>query len=304
MSNSIETSRSAKASENKEVRVETSFLDEGLSSLRLENSDEEDSESSEGSGASVDTFDLTQCLFCNCHSKDLDDNLDHMRKRHGLVIPYPENLIVDHETLVKYLHLVIYEYAECLYCGSVRNTPQAAQQHMTGKGHCKIDIEKENSEFRDFYDFESNVDSDADGLGDSGRISFVHTEEGTRWLPSGKTVTHRRIKKTRDHRILKSVDVTNTFSLLEDGQYSQDPKPTASLMIKNGKKKDLVAAEKHDDIFNKQLATMRQRDRLALVHLPLPQQRALFAEAKKQQEVWNRFESDQAIKRQSKAMAT
>ncbi|GKT59689.1 C2H2 finger domain containing protein [Colletotrichum tofieldiae] len=291
------------ASENGEVRVETSSLDERFSGLTLEDLDEEQSESFDGSEASFDSFDPTRCLFCNCHSEGLYENLDHMRKRHGMIIPYPENLIIDLETLVKYLHLVIYEYTECLYCGSVRNTPQAAQQHMTGKGHCKIDIEKEHSEFKDFYDLESNTDSKGDGFGDLRSISFVGAKEETRRLPSGKRVTHRRTKKARNHRRFDSEEDTDTFSLLEDREYSQDPKTTTSLVVDNGKKKDLVAAEKQNDLFNKQLVTMRQEDRLALMHLPVPQQRALVAKAKKQQEMWNRFESDQAIKRQCKTMA-
>lgn len=290
------------ASRDKEISAEISSLNNELSNLKMEDPDAEDLGSSDGSEASADAFDPTRCLFCNCHSEDLDDNLDHMRKRHGMAIPYPESLIVDLETLLKYLHLVIYEYTECLYCGSIRNTPQAAQQHMTGKRHCRIDIDKENSEFKDFYDLESKADSDGGGFGDPGRDSLVGVEDETRRLPSGRTVFHRNAKKVRDHRDSKLGEDTNSFSRLEEGGSSQDLSDTA-LVINNRKKKDLVVSEKTNDMFNKQLASMRQGDRLALAHLPLPQQRALVAKAKKQQEMWNRFENDQAIKLQCKAMA-
>ncbi|KAL3290880.1 pre-60s factor [Colletotrichum asianum] len=149
------------ASEDEQVCVDAAFLNEELSNLIIGGPDAELASSDE-SEASVDVnvFDATQCLFCNYNSENLEENLDHMRKRHGMIVPYLESLIVDLEALVKYLHLVIYEYTECLYCGSIRNTPQAAQQHMTGKGHCKIDVQKENFEFRDFYAFESNAGPD------------------------------------------------------------------------------------------------------------------------------------------------
>lgn len=299
----VRISRSTMASEGEEVGVESPSLNEELSNLNIGDPDEQDSELSDESDVSVDAFDPTQCLFCNCHSEDLDKNLDHMRKRHGMIIPYPESLIVDLEILVKYLHLVIYEYTECLYCGSIRNTPQAAQQHMTGKGHCKIDVEKENSEFKDFYDFESNTNSDDDRFGDSGRACFVDAEDETRRLPSGKTISHRKTKKIRDHRGLKSGAEIDSFSLLEEGKRPDSLSDATALIVNNEKTKNLVVSEKRNAIFDKQLATMKQGDRLALAHLPLPQQRTLVAKAKKQQEMWNRLENDQAIKLQCKAKA-
>ncbi|KAF4824871.1 Core trichothecene cluster (CTC) protein 15 [Colletotrichum siamense] len=290
-------------SEGEEVGVESPSLNGELSNLNIGDPDAQDPESSDESDVSVDAFDPTQCLFCNCHSEDLDNNLDHMRKRHGMIIPNPESLIVDLETLVKYLHLVIYEYTECLYCGSIRNTPQAAQQHMTGKGHCKFDVEKENSEFKDFYEFESNADSDDCRFGDSGRACFVDAEDETRRLPSGKTVSHRKAKRVHDHRGLNSGEEIDNLSLSEEAKRPDSLSDATALVINNGKTKVLVVSEESNNLFNKQLATMRQGDRLALAHLPLPQQRTLVAKAKKQQEMWNRFENDQAIKLQCKAKA-
>lgn len=94
-------------------------------------------------------------------STSFSANLDHMQYKHSLFIPEREHLAVDEEALVKYCHLVVFGYFECLYCGSQRNTAQAAQQHMAGKGHCRINLDSEGSEFRDFYDFD-NDGSDSD----------------------------------------------------------------------------------------------------------------------------------------------
>ncbi|WDK15971.1 C2H2 finger domain containing protein [Colletotrichum graminicola] len=195
-----------------------------------------------------------------------------MRKRHGMTIPYPESLIVDLETLLKYLHLVTYEYTECLYCGSIRNTPQAAQQHMTGKGHCRIDIDKENSEYKDFYDLESKPDSDDGRFVGPRREDFVDVEDETRHLPSGKTVSHRNAKKVRDHRDSKSRERDQQSLPSGRGGGCFLDLTDSALVTKNGKNKDLVVSKESNSMFHKQLASMRQGDRLALAHLPLPQQ--------------------------------
>ncbi|WYZ45080.1 hypothetical protein EsH8_VIII_000396 [Colletotrichum jinshuiense] len=224
-----------------------------------------------------------------------------MQKRHGLFIPSPESLIVEIETLLKYFHLVINEYTECLYCGSIRNTPQAAQQHMTGKGHCRIDIAKEDSEFRDFYDLGSSSDSDDDGsVGKAKANRFVELEKKTRRLESGKILFHRNANKPRNHRTLQGDKKTASESLLEGG-HPLDREISTTLVIGGSSKMQLAAAEKREKLFNKQLATLRPGDRQALMHLPLPQQRALVAKAKRQQENCNREQMAQEIKRQSKA---
>ena len=107
-------------------------------------------------------FTPTHCLFCKHPSIALGENLEHMFERPGLSIPDKPYLIVDIETLVKYLRLVIFVYFECLHCRSQRNSAKAAQQHMMGTGHSKIDILSEDSEFKDFYDFHSTT-NDSDG---------------------------------------------------------------------------------------------------------------------------------------------
>lgn len=114
----------------------------------------------------------TQCLFCNAPSPTLPANLAHMHARHGLFLPPSIDdgtraLAVDAETLVRYLHLVVFGYRECLLCRTVRRDPHAVQQHMMGRGHCRIDLdEARGSEYRDFYE---DVDSDGDDDGESSR---------------------------------------------------------------------------------------------------------------------------------------
>lgn len=142
----------------------------GVSSRILGTREEEpeNSDTEDGQYALIPeiTFVPTQCLFCNTLSSTFDANLSHMHKKHGLFLPASIDdgrhvLAVDMATLVQYLHLVIVGYHECLFCHTQRQNPHAVQQHMMGRGHCRVKLEDddvEGNEYRDFY-------ADADGLG-------------------------------------------------------------------------------------------------------------------------------------------
>lgn len=81
-------------------------LDETLSSLHIIDDDSQD-EIGISEPVIETAFNPLQCLFC-CHfNHDLDDNLEHMHKKHGLFIPDTENLVVDLHTLLEYLHLIM-----------------------------------------------------------------------------------------------------------------------------------------------------------------------------------------------------
>ncbi|KAJ0303736.1 hypothetical protein COL516b_006173 [Colletotrichum fioriniae] len=269
-------------------------LSEWLQEASLPDSDEDENDTEP-----QEIFNPSQCLFCSELSPAFAENMVHMQKRHGLSLPNPESLIVDLETLIKYFHLVMVEYKECLYCGSARNTAQAVRQHMTGKSHCRIDIDKPDSEFRDFYNLDPGYGR---GSEDSlGCRHFVDSNENTRELASGKIVSHRSAKKARDRRDPKSSKREVSYSLLVGEGSSKGNTSTALTASHHSEKGLTTAADNRESIFEKQLATLRPADRQALTHLPLPQQRALVAKAKKQQEAWNSEQTAQMIKVQMKA---
>ncbi|RFU24748.1 hypothetical protein B7463_g11595, partial [Scytalidium lignicola] len=273
----------------------TRGIEEGLSLLSV-NDDSADRQKSDIQ------FDHTQCLFCKHSSIDLDENLEHMLKRHGLFIPDSSHLVVDIETLAEYLHLVIFVYFECLYCGSQRSSAQAAQQHMVGKGHCKIDILSEDSEFRDFYDFHSTSD-DSDGrtikLVPEGSNGVV-VEESMR-LPSGKLLSHRTEGKRRlnQHRTtytkVRSLPPTSQSTALDISRPPSDTALSRSAQYESNK------IAKRDATFHNQLATLRAADRMSLMHLSRSQQKAVIIKARKQVEKARRDENEMLLKRQIKA---
>lgn len=247
-------------------------------------------------------FDHTQCLFCKQNSTGLDENLEHMLKRHGLFIPNRSHLIVDIETLAKYFHLVIFVYFECLYCGSQRSSAQAAQQHMIGKGHCKIDILSEDSEFRDFYNFHpASEDSDGEASTSVPECSNVTVVEKSLRLPSGKVLSHRtegRLRLSQHwkfHTKLPSLPSTSQSATLDISRPQPDPALSQSAQSESKK------ITKRGAIFHNQLATLRVGDRTSLMHLSRSQQRAIILNGRKQVEKARRDENEMLLKIQTKA---
>ncbi|KAF2151864.1 hypothetical protein K461DRAFT_279375 [Myriangium duriaei CBS 260.36] len=99
---------------------------------------------------------LNQCLFCNAASEDIDENLKHMSKQHGMFIP-ERDYLVDLQGLFTHLHEIVYDLHQCLYCRHTKHTISGIQTHMRDRGHCMIpySTEEEMLDIGEYYDFRS-----------------------------------------------------------------------------------------------------------------------------------------------------
>lgn len=106
---------------------------------------------------------LNHCLFCNQPAADVEANVLHMSKQHGMFIPEREYLD-DLEGLLGYLHEKIFDFHECLYCGQMKHTTSGVQTHMRDRGHCMIPYgtEDEMLDIGDFYDFRATYSDEED----------------------------------------------------------------------------------------------------------------------------------------------
>ncbi|PKS07144.1 hypothetical protein jhhlp_005744 [Lomentospora prolificans] len=232
---------------------------------------------------SIPPFDPGVCLFCQATQSDSDANLEHMSKAHGLTIPYPEKLLVDPETLLAYLYLVIEGYRECIVCGTVRNNPHAIRRHMLDKSHCRIDPSPP-SEYADFY---ARTD-DSNKEGENYQLTKAHahahphllSDEGTLSLSSGKIVANRSAAPLRPPRVAKgdaSSDTATTTTTAgaagataaaaaEDGPVSSDVAPRSSGA--------LTKAEKREATLANRMTMLSVSDQRAIAHLTPAEQRA------------------------------
>ncbi|KAJ4396573.1 hypothetical protein N0V93_000794 [Gnomoniopsis smithogilvyi] len=290
-------------------------LEETFSSLEIEGQSQNEGEPPEAA------FDPAQCLFCSHDSVDHESNLEHMNKKHGLFIPHTERLIVDTQTLVGYFHLVIFDYSECLYCGSQRRNPEAARQHMMGKGHCKIDIMDQESEFRDFYDFDivseaSDASDNSDGPGTGERVrqrqdpvAFARLDDKTVRLKSGRTLGHRSVAKARpfrrrlpdNRRALPETYPSNQVEEEEEEAGTSSSTPASRDMSNVKSASALARSAKREVVFERQLASLRAEDRRSLAHLTMPEQRVVLARTKAQVERARKEENEMKLKIQLKA---
>ena len=232
-------------------------------------------------------FDESQCLFCNQTSPDLDQNLVHMLKAHGLHVDLT-NLSVDVVSLLAYFHLVISGCYECLYCGTQRNTRQAVQQHMMAKGHCRYDITDKDSELRDFYEFSPSDEKEE-----------MHQNLPTmRFSDDLHLPSQARSRKPRPSKRSDRHGPSITASPLDQAL----PTPTPHSHTDAESRSNAVETPSHslgelstralkqEYTLNNQLAQLRADDRRSLLHLPASQQRALLATHHKQMEKARRTE--------------
>lgn len=164
-------SPSPSSSTRKEKEKEKETAGDVDAETKSQSADESDGS---GTGLSAEPeFHPSQCLFCGADNDSFDENIAHMARAHSFTIPYQDQLTVDLETLVGYLHLVIYGYGECILCAAHRNTVEGIQHHMMAKGHCRFDVSSDIAEFYEMNEPEFQAD-----------------QESLR-LPSGKLLSHR-----------------------------------------------------------------------------------------------------------------
>ncbi|KAG5762980.1 hypothetical protein H9Q72_008910 [Fusarium xylarioides] len=237
------------------------------------------------------SFTPGQCLFCPSVYPTLAESILHMQSSHGLFVPYKQHLLVDLETLFRYLHLVIYEYRECIHCGTSRTTVQAVQQHMMGKGHCKFDV-SEGSEFADFYEFSrQHLGTEDEGLSENDEDEFegaeaepdrkpLQVDRDSIRLPSGRLISKKssaqveppafqvreRKRTSRSQLEYSSVEVDEEVSVREE--HVPETSDTRLLSRRERREKATVTY---------QLANMSAVDRSALMHLSASEQRSLIA---------------------------
>lgn len=202
-----------------------------------------------------------------------------MASSHSFIVPFQDSLVVDLETIVWYLHLVIFAYHECISCGKRRNGVQAVQQHMRGAGHCRFDMTDEVAEFYDLSNLDSRIVQD-----------LVEPEDSKMHLPSGKVVSQR------SQTVAPNKPRTQRKPLLAQGQEDTDPIPsvaaTTAVVGSISGKEVMDKQDRQLSILTAHLSQLSKRDQMALAHLSTNEQRSILASRKKQVDMIRRQENN------------
>lgn len=287
-------------------------------------SDNDDSSSDTESGEPTPAFNPLQCLFCSLTSSNFDNSVMHMHKAHGLFIPITidggtKHLVVDLETLVQYIHLVVFKYHECLFCHTERQSSHAAQQHMMGKGHCRIHLDEadageDSSEFRDFYEQPATEDDDGDANGEAGmqvvkdgRHSAAEHDHyasskphmldaSTLRLATGKVLStrsaaaakarqgHRPLAKTTGSRGGVKAHLEGIVSAASACTEKEAASASQAAPLTLTRPERRLLAGNSNSTLSIALSQMSLRDRSALAHLSPAEQRATVVRQFKQQD--------------------
>ncbi|PVU90466.1 hypothetical protein BB559_004609 [Furculomyces boomerangus] len=201
---------------------------------------------------------IEDCLFCNCRSESLAQNMIHMEKLHSFFIPDSDYLI-DLSGLVGYLGEKITVANVCLYCngrGKGLRSLEAVRKHMNDLGHCKIayDTEVDILEISDYYDFSSTYPEDLDyadiemaangeNAGEEHAFKralpgtgLLEEDDGELVLPNGARIGHRSLKyiykqslptytekdSVQIHRLLTSNDASDMQ--VDDSEENEESK--------------------------------------------------------------------------------
>ncbi|KAI5969581.1 REH1 [Candida margitis] len=114
---------------------------------------DEDSESEFSEADLVQETSDISCFYCGLNNHDVESNIKHMYKSHGLYIP-ERSFLVDVNGLLEYLGNAVSRF-ECLVCGFQGKSLVSIRQHLYSKGHCKLPYETkdEREQVAQYYDF-------------------------------------------------------------------------------------------------------------------------------------------------------
>lgn len=166
----------------------------------------------------------TDCFYCGRHSNEIEANVRHMSRRHGLYVP-ERSYLVDLDGLLTFVREVITLDFECLCCGFEGKGLESIRQHLLSKGHCRIPFETaaEKEVIAEFYDF--SVDEAPRQGGAPKHVSFGvptnHTESASDSTPeslqltlvNGVRVGHRALRPTKAPR--EYPEATRTVALVD-----------------------------------------------------------------------------------------
>lgn len=241
----------------------------------------------------VPEFSPTKCLFCSNTTESFEDNWSHMEKTHGLLIPDTDSLTANLETLAEHLHMVIFWYHECLSCRTRWSSAGAVQHHMLAKGHCRLEIASSDSEFSDFYEFDSVRSEDGD-VGEQ-RLQLQDLDGTSARLPSGKIVSHRSSAPARRHSFAGGARTPDVSKEAPQAEFRPGSAPKhggadfSPGMVPFGDA-PLTRREKRGDTLDNLVASLRITDREALAHLPPSEQRAILMTQREQEAKARRME--------------
>lgn len=122
-----------------------SNYDSGSSASDLGSAEEDDE---------IDRISPRDCIYCDARFKDVERNVNHMFRAHGLYIP-ERSFLIDLTGLLNFLIEFITVEKRCFCCSYEGSSLESIRAHMNSKRHCRLPYEtkEERERLSIFYDF-------------------------------------------------------------------------------------------------------------------------------------------------------
>jgi pre-60S factor REI1 len=185
---------------------------------------------------------ITSCIYCGIPHREIEQNVSHMFKSHGLYIP-ERSYLVDLKGLLEYLISVIVIDNECLCCNFQGKNLESIRAHVTSKGHCRLPYEskEERALFSKFYDFSSadevapksksnksvgfnedsmqvsdeGDDSEGNGVNNNYTLATIDPDISALNLPNGSRLGHRSLQRIyRQHTPTQRESVESQLTVI------------------------------------------------------------------------------------------
>ncbi|QLQ80810.1 hypothetical protein HG537_0E01650 [Torulaspora globosa] len=139
------------------------------------NYDSDNSTADDFSETGNDRIGVFECIYCGVNHKEIERNVSHMFREHGLYIP-ERSYLIDLPGLLNFLIDKIVMQKRCFCCNFEGSTLESIRAHMHSKRHCRLPYETKDERERlsQFYDFSSLSESSYESQRSSANEKEIH----------------------------------------------------------------------------------------------------------------------------------
>lgn len=161
----------------------------------------------------------TRCFYCEADNAEMELNIRHMFRAHGLYIP-ERTYLSNARGLLTFLADRIFSGLECIVCGFEGSSIESTRQHIESKGHARVPYESKEekaivSEFYEFY-----VEGDKRRTSTK-KVAFLHNEssvgseeESSRQHDDGSLITDE--DSDDDEKIPQDINANYTIAQIDE----------------------------------------------------------------------------------------
>lgn len=182
------------------------------------NCDSDNSMADDFSEAGNERIGVFECIYCGVKHKQIERNVSHMFREHGLFIP-ERSYLIDLPGLLNFLIDKIVVQKCCFCCNFEGSTLESIRAHMHSKRHCRLPYEtkEERERLSQFYDFSSLSESSHESQRSSQNDKEIHFSDLAEDINNANSEPGHAEQDINSNYTTVSVDTTGMELTLPNG---------------------------------------------------------------------------------------